>query len=137
MPSTIAVVTHPLAFCAYVLFLIFGLAASKQKNRQHFSWAAVFMAFVALAGGLSLAWRQVEKSMPTETASAKSDGTIAKAPASIPEPTIAPPTRKATNHSIQTSLAAQSPNVSDVSGNVGIRYGSPVAGNSEGLEKKK
>lgn len=139
MANTIGVITHPIALCAYVLFLMFGLAARSEKNRHLFSWVAVSMAFVSLAGGLLLAWRQVEKAMPIGPAVVKTAALTT--PVSVPQLTPSPVThniKRATNGSVQTSHGAQSPNMSGVGGNVDIRYGSPAAGNSpESSEKQK
>ena len=57
----IKVITHPLGFAAYALFLFFGVAGAKLKDRQRpwFLPAAWFLAAIALIGGLCLAYHQV------------------------------------------------------------------------------
>jgi hypothetical protein len=74
MTSSSAVITHPIALCAYVLFLVFGLlakrwsASSHRRDDRALFWLAAGLGVLALAGGLTLAWRQT--ATPQGTASA-------------------------------------------------------------------
>jgi hypothetical protein len=73
--SFIAHITDPIALCAYVLFLIFGLmgrtwAGRTKKDRRLFAVGATLACIVVL-GGLLLAWREIEDRGSTVVASAE------------------------------------------------------------------
>ena len=128
MRST-AILTHPVALCAYVLSLVFGLLArrwdhgNRKQDRQLF-YVAVALSVTALVGGLLLAWQQA--TMPDPNATRRSGQNPTALPAttlvSPPEAVKAPPTgnRETTT---QNSKGDQSPNVNGTSGNVTIEFG--------------
>jgi hypothetical protein len=63
MPASVASVTNPIALCAYVVAVVFGLLARKWNSRgekpgdRRIFYLAASVAIMALAGGLFLAWR--------------------------------------------------------------------------------
>ncbi len=74
MPA--GLITHPIALCAYVLALVFGLLAKKWNSRnssgrygldRQLFRLAVFVSVTALAGGLILAWHQTERTSASVT----------------------------------------------------------------------
>jgi hypothetical protein len=63
MPDWTKVVTEPLGLTGFALFLVFGLL-SKLKGKDERRWLPVLagaLAFVALLGGLGIAFFQVER----------------------------------------------------------------------------
>jgi hypothetical protein len=71
MGSIVATITDPIALCAYVVAAIFGLLTLKwnpksdrSRERQLF-YFAVAISFVALFGGLFLAWHKSPAPTPT------------------------------------------------------------------------
>jgi hypothetical protein len=123
MRGTAAVITHPIALCAYVVALVFGLIArkwnsrSRRKRDQQLFYLAVSLSVVALVGGLFLAWSQLPKP--------------------VSEPTARATPEKAINQS-QTSLGDQSPNVSSSgNGSVTVQIGPPTANQPTKPEVKK
>jgi hypothetical protein len=58
MQEWVKVVVQPLGLAGFALFLVFGLIARAKRNdqRKWLSTAAVSMAFVALVGGMTLAF---------------------------------------------------------------------------------
>ena len=101
------VVTQPLGLAGFVLFLVFGLLA-KLKRGDERRWlfpAAVVMAGIALLGGLSLSYVQLQRSNAAVNA--------APVPVQLP--------LNQTNDAVhQSSSGAGSPNVQGVQGGVTI-----------------
>jgi hypothetical protein len=108
MTSTTSLITSPIALCAYVLSLVFGLLAKMWKSKHDKGFdrplfrLAVFLSVTALVGGLTLAWYQTPRAA-APSASPPQAGTAA-----IPND--------------QTSYGCQAPNVQNSSG-VTIQYG--------------
>jgi hypothetical protein len=119
-----AIITHPIALCAYVISLVFALLAKKwnsksrtKQDRQLF-YLASFLCVAALAGGLFLAWQQIPKSQPEQ-----------------PKQASGPP---AAGTDIQTSFGANSPNVkSSGSGAVTVQVGAAPTPPPAKADKKK
>jgi hypothetical protein len=102
------VLTNPLGLIGFALFLVFGLFA-KLKQRDERRWLfslAIVMAFIALLGGLGLAYLQIQG-----TSAAVSTQRSNSAPA---------PVQQQTNQIQQTSTGPGSPNVQGVQGSVTI-----------------
>jgi hypothetical protein len=102
------ILTHPLGLTGFALFLVFGLFA-KLKRRDEQRWlfmCAVVMAFIALVGGLSLAYVQMRSASATTISPAK------------PGPSPAP--LQDGGNTQQVSTGAGSPNVKGVNGDVNI-----------------
>jgi hypothetical protein len=116
MVTSTAVITHPIALCAYVISAVFVLLtkkwnpkSDKPRDRQLFYLAAT-VAIVALVGGLSLAWQQIQR----------------KSRLAVPIPVN------------QTSFGDQSPNVnSSGSGSVTVQTGNTSPPSSAKPEEKK
>lgn len=94
------VVTSPLGFAGFALFLVFGFLARQKRPRERrwLSRVATVMAFVALLGGISLAYLQARNSSSTRE-----------------RPNV-----------IQSSSGPGSPNVHDVKGPVTINVDQSV-----------
>jgi hypothetical protein len=123
MADATAIITHPISLCAYVLSAVIGLLARKwnsksrrRRDRQLFYFAAS-LAVIALAGGLLLAWRQIERG---PTLSHRAEGDQGRNGVST----------------TQNSQGPQSPNVNG-SGNVTIQYGTGAPGAERAREKNK
>ena len=114
METAIAVITHPISLCAYVLSLAFGLVAKKKK--AHFFYFAASLSVVALIGGLVLAWQQIDKN--------SEQGAIKNC---VP----------AGSTTTQTSKGAQSPNISQTCGDVNLKYETPSVPPTTEPEKAK
>lgn len=101
------VVTQPLGLAGFVLFLVFGLFA-KLKRGDERRWlfpVIIVMAGIALLGGLSLSYFQVQRA----------NAAVMAAPAPAPAPL------KQSNEVVrQTSTGEGSPNVQGVQGAVTI-----------------
>jgi hypothetical protein len=126
MQAWTEVVTHPLGLAGFSLFIVFALLARMGPSRRS-PWlapAAVTMAFIALLGGIGLAFRQISHSpvsanlAPAATRPAKS---------SSPEPTGSEAAKTETRSVApdaprieQRTSGGQSPAVADVQGNVTI-----------------
>jgi hypothetical protein len=117
MSTTIAAITHPIALCAYVISVVFGLLAKKWNSKsnkpgdRYLFYLAAFLSVATVAGGLLLAWHQLPKPAPL-----------------IPS-----------NPVVQNSSGDQSPNVnSSGSGSVSVQIGSaPPQASAKPAEKKK
>jgi hypothetical protein len=135
MAGAAGLITHPIALCAYVLSLVFGLLAKmwsskgrKTFHRQLFR-LAVFVSVTALVGGLILAWYQT-----------------ARAPSSAPEPAMknAASSNPAGSGVISVPAASQTssgPNSSNIqnggSGSVTVQYGSSNPPNPPAKQPEK
>ena len=125
MTAGVGMITHPIALCAYVLALVFGLLAKmlnarrdKALDRQLFR-LAVFVSVTALLGGLFLAWYQ--------TARGGSGDAVSPAAASPRPAGTSPPSVTAT----QTSTGANSPNIQNTGGgSVTVQTGGSSADSS-------
>lgn len=114
MVNIVATITDPIALCAYVVAAVFGLLTLKwnpksdrPRDRQLF-YFAVTVSFVALFGGLFLAWRKSSATTPT------------------PSPVV------------QSSSGSLSPNVnSSGSGTVIVQGGTESTAPKQVPEKKK
>jgi len=102
MSASVATITHPIALCAYVVAVVFGLLAKRWNSRsrrpqdRQLFYLAASVAILALAGGLFLAWRQSSRLRP------------APQPAPV----------------VQSSSGSQSPNIqSSGNGSVTVHYG--------------
>lgn len=103
------VLIHPLGLTGFALFLVFGLFA-KFKQRDQRRWlflAAILMAFIALLGGLSLAYVQIRGTVTAVSSTQKSS-------------TAPSPAQQQTNQVQKTSSGPGSPNVQGVQGDVTI-----------------
>lgn len=117
------VVTDPLGLVGFTLFLLFG-ALSRLKRRNERSWmvpAALGMAFVALAGGLTLAFlRNAQPAVKAVAPGLNAPAAPSAAPAQV-------------NQQVeQKTTGAGSPAVQGVQGNVTI-----TVDQSDGTWKKK
>jgi hypothetical protein len=72
MQEWVKVVVQPLGLAGFALFLVFGLIARAKRNdqRKWLSTAAVGMAFVALIGGMTLAFVHERSQMAAAAAAA-------------------------------------------------------------------
>jgi glucan phosphoethanolaminetransferase (alkaline phosphatase superfamily) len=135
MAGAAGLITHPIALCAYVLSLVFGLLARmwsskgrKSFHRQLFH-LAVFVSVTALVGGLILAWYQT-----------------ARAPSSASEPaaknaSTSNPTGSGATSVPAVSQTSSGPNSSNVqnsgSGSVTVQYGSSNPQNPPAKQPEK
>ena len=132
MPA--GLITHPIALCAYVLALVFGLLAKKWNSsgrdvldRQLFR-LAVFVSVTALTGGLILAWHQTER-----TSASVTEPAIKSAALDRPNPggTTAPV-------GPQSTTGTNSSNVqNNGSGSVTVQYGNALNPPPAPPEEKK
>jgi len=101
------VVTNPLGLAGFVLFLVFGYLAKAKRNdeRRWLSPAAIVLAFVALLGGLFIAYKQVPRPSPPAIQTMQ------------PQP---PGVQQSNGNVQQSSSGPDSPNVQGVQGNVTI-----------------
>jgi hypothetical protein len=134
MAGPVGLITHPIALCAYVLSLVFGLLArmwnskgNKNFNRQLFR-LAVFVSVTALVGGLALAWYQSAHS-PSSTAEPPAKNAVNASPAgtTTPPPSVSQSTSGPNSHNVQNSGT----------GTVTIQYGNPPNPPAKSTEKKK
>jgi len=134
MSGAAGMITHPIALCAYVLSLVFGLLAkmwnrkgSKSFNRQLFR-LAVFVSVTALVGGLVLAWYQTAH---TTTSAAEAAGKNSSPNGSAGAGTALPAVS-------QSTTGPSSPNVQNSgSGSVTVQYGEAPKPAAKPAEKKK
>lgn len=134
MAGGAGLITHPIALCAYVLSLVFGLLAKmwnskagRNVNRQLFR-LAIFVSVTALVGGLVLAWYQTSRS-PSSAAEQTVKNPSAGSPAGTPsqQPSVT-----------QTTSKENSPNANNSgSGTISIQYGNPPNPPPKTSEKKK
>jgi hypothetical protein len=120
------VVTHPFGLAAFSLFLVFLLASHRTKaaNRRLHT-VFIVMAFIALLGGISLAFRQLSiQTSGSEKIDQRSQALPPVGPTTV-ERRENPPS------SIQQSThGANSPAIADVEGNVTIIMKEPDKSNS-------
>jgi hypothetical protein len=120
------IVTHPLGLAGFALFIVFSLLA-RMGSSGRWPWlapAAVTMAFIALLGGLGLAFRQSHQTAVQE----KPDRAAGEKPISTEDsqtPGQTPPGQPTTIQ--QQTSGSQSPAVSNIQGDVNIT----IQGNQE------
>ena len=106
MKDWVEVVTNPLGLAGFALFVVFGLLARRGAagGNRWLAPAAVAMAFVALVGGLVLAYRQ----LPVGQGAAPSE--VQGAPATQKTPRDSVSTEPARSSSVvQETSGSQSP----------------------------
>ncbi|HXY16081.1 MAG TPA: hypothetical protein VEI26_16420 [Terriglobales bacterium] len=135
MTGAAGLITHPIALCAYVLSLVFGLLAKmwnskagKNFNRQLFR-LAIFVSVTALVGGLALAWYQTSRT----------PSSVAEPAAKSSAPGSSPAGTAASQPSVtQTTSGIQAPNAQNSgSGTINVQYGNPPNPPPKTTEKKK
>lgn len=108
MQAWTKILIHPLGLAGFALFLVFGLFA-KLKRRDERRWlfpSAISMAFIALVGGLTISYFQIQGA-PAAVSSQKSNHGPSTA-------------QQHPNQVQQTSTGPGSPNVQGVQGPVTI-----------------
>ena len=126
MEPWIEIVTHPLGLVGFSLFIVFSLLA-RMGPTGRWPWlapAAVTMAFIALLGGLGLAFRQSHRTAVQEKPDkAATEKSVANGTGQTQGQ--APPGQPTTIQ--QQTSGSQSPAVSNVQGDVNIT----IQGNQE------
>jgi len=120
------VVTHPFGLAAFALFLVF-LLVSRTTNATDKPWLNmmfILMAFVALVGGIGLAYWQTSTPAPLP-------GGIAQPSQAPPDLRAPPETQESLTPSIQQSTKGpHSPAIADVKGDVTIIIKEPIKSQS-------